>query len=233
MTANPVPSTTAAEFVLGLLEPADQAAAEARLATDPQFAREVEQWRARFGAFDDSLVAPPVDEDLWRRIDASVGAQQTAPAQIRARSSWWHNLALWRGTALAASAATLLLAAGLGLTLKQTARVPLMVAVLMDGERPGAVVEAYDDGTARLIPLTAIPVPEGRTLQVWTLPSRERGPVSVGLMSEARTIRLSLKDLPQAQRDQLFEITLEPAGGSPTGRPTGPILYKGLAAPTL
>ena len=42
------------------------------------------------------------------------------------------------------------------------------------------MVEAYDDGTARLIPLTAIPVPEGRALQVWTLPSRERGPVSVG-----------------------------------------------------
>jgi anti-sigma-K factor RskA len=31
----------------------------------------------------------------------------------------------------------------------------------------------------------------------------------------------------------LFEITLEPVGGSPTGRPTGPILMKGNAVTAL
>ncbi|MGL4241116.1 MAG: anti-sigma factor, partial [Beijerinckiaceae bacterium] len=31
----------------------------------------------------------------------------------------------------------------------------------------------------------------------------------------------------------LFEITVEPPGGSPTGRPTGPILMKGLASQAL
>ena len=30
-----------------------------------------------------------------------------------------------------------------------------------------------------------------------------------------------------AEWRQLFEITLEPENGSPTGRPTGPILYVG------
>jgi anti-sigma-K factor RskA len=29
---------------------------------------------------------------------------------------------------------------------------------------------------------------------------------------------------------QLFEITLEPSSGSPTGRPTGPVLFKGNTA---
>jgi anti-sigma-K factor RskA len=76
-------------------------------------------------------------------------------------------------------------------------------------------------------------VPSGRTLQVWTLPSRERGPVSVGLMDRPRTLELDLKDLPRPGSNQLFEITLEPAGGSPTGRPTGPILFKGNTAQTL
>jgi anti-sigma-K factor RskA len=33
--------------------------------------------------------------------------------------------------------------------------------------------------------------------------------------------------------DQLFEITLEPRSGSPTGRPTGPIIAKGLTARSL
>ena len=39
----------------------------------------------------------------------------------------------------------------------------------------------------------------------------------------------SVRIVPQPQPGQLYEITLEPAPGSPTGRPTGPILAKGLA----
>ena len=93
-----------------------------------------------------------------------------------------------------------------------------MVAVLLDGSKPGAVVQAFSDGRVVLVPLVNINVPEGRALEVWTLPSRERGPVSVGLMNRARTLALSLKDLPAPGTDQLFEITLEPATGSPTGR---------------
>ena len=57
--------------------------------------------------------------------------------------------------------------------------------------------------------------------------------MSVGLMSAARTLQLSLKDLPTPRPDQLFELTLEPATGSPTGRPTGPVLFKGNAALSL
>ena len=52
-------------------------------------------------------------------------------------------------------------------------------------------------------------------------------------MDRARTLELPLKDLPPPGPDQLFEITLEPAGGSPTGRPTGPILFKGNTTQTL
>jgi anti-sigma-K factor RskA len=33
------------------------------------------------------------------------------------------------------------------------------------------------------------------------------------------------------KQDQLYELTLEQAGGSSTGRPTGPILAKGFALP--
>jgi anti-sigma-K factor RskA len=109
----------------------------------------------------------------------------------------------------------------------------VMIAVLVDGNRTGAVVQAFADGRVVLLPLTAINVPAGRAIEVWTLPSRERGPVSVGLMDKARSLTLSLKDLPAPKPDQLFELTLEPATGSPTGRPTGPVLFKGNTALAL
>ena len=41
-----------------------------------------------------------------------------------------------------------------------------MVAVLLDGNRPGAVVHAFADGRVVLVPLTAINVPAGRALEV-------------------------------------------------------------------
>jgi anti-sigma-K factor RskA len=40
---------------------------------------------------------------------------------------------------------------------------------------------------------------------------------------------VKLDQLPPLVPNQLFEITLEPYNGSPTGRPTGPILYIGRA----
>jgi anti-sigma-K factor RskA len=226
--------TLAGEYVLGLLEGAAGQAAERRLATDPAFAREVETWRARFAAFDDAAEPHPAGEELWRKIEA--GVPLARPQVTGAPSAWtrfWNNLAAVRATALGASLAALLLAVGLGFAIRAASQQPTMVAVLLDGSRAGAVVHAFADGRVVLVPITSINVPPGRALEVWTLPSRERGPVSVGLMNQARTLNLSLKDLPAPGPDQLFEITLEPATGSPTGRPTGPVLFKGNTALAL
>jgi anti-sigma-K factor RskA len=226
--------TLAGEYVLGLLEGPAKLDAERRLASDAAFAREVEGWRVRFAAFDDAAEPHPAGDELWRKIESGVpaAASRATPAP-GAWNQFWNNLAALRATALGASFATLILAVGLGFAIRAATQQPTMVAVLLDGNRAGAVVHAIADGRVVLVPITSITVPAGRALQVWTLPSRERGPVSVGLMDQARTLQLSLKDLPPPAPDQLFEITLEPAAGSPTGRPTGPVLFKGTTAQTL
>lgn len=234
MTPEPDDRALAGEYALGLLEGEAKASAERRLASDAAFAREVRDWQMRFSAFDDSANSRPAGEELWSRIAAGVAAP--APV-IPAAPSWWTRLwgdvAALRATALGASLAALLLAVGLGVAIRAAQQQPTMVAVLLDGDKPGAVVQAFADGRVVLVPLTAVDVPAGRAIEVWTLPSRERGPVSVGLMDRARTLPLSLKDLPATKPDQLFEMTLEPATGSPTGRPTGPVLFKGNTALAL
>src|SRR5436189_86523 len=134
-------------------------------------------------------------EALWRRIEAAVRCRPREEALLsRAWSRWWSNVAAWRAVAFAASIGMLVLAVGLGFAIRAARQQPTMIAVLLDGNRAGAVVHAFADGRVVLVPITSINVPAGRALQVWTLPSRERGPVSVGLMSEARTLQLSLKD---------------------------------------
>jgi anti-sigma-K factor RskA len=235
----------AAEHVLGLLEGEEAVRAERMLTSDRDFAAAVAAWRERFAALDETAPEALPPEALWSRIDASLeAAAGTAsasatpvlvPDPLNAFKALWRNLAFWRAAGLASAAAAVLLAIGLSLMATQQTRTPMLVAVLLteDGSRPAAVVNAFADGRTELVPLEGIPVPPGRALEIWTLWDRAVGPRSVGLIDAARSVRLNLENLPKPGPNQLFEITLEPAGGSPTGRPTGPILMKGTTSTAL
>ena len=234
MTDAREPNTQAAEYVLGLLEGEAKMEAERRLASDASFAREVERWRARFANSTTRRAAARPARPCGTASKQRLPARRRAWRSLSAWSRLWSDIAVLRTATIGASLAVLMLAVGLGVAIRQARLQPVMVAVLVDGDRTGAVVHAFADGRVVLLPLTSINVPSGRTLQVWTLPSRERGPVSVGLMDRARTLELESEGLADGlDSNQLFEITLEPAGGSPTGRPTGPILFKGNTAQTL
>ncbi len=239
MSANTEISGLAGEYVLGLLEPGERRAVERRAASDPGLGSAIQIWQRHFSAIDAS--APPMvpSPGLWERIEAGI---REVPAENGARrgssrSAWalfWNSLAVWRPMGLAGAFASLVFAVLLATRIAGGPEVPQLVAVLAapDG-RAAAVVNAYANGTVQLVPLDVIAVPEGRVLEVWTLQTRERGPVSLARMDKARTIKLDLKGLSAAQVGHLFEITLEPQGGSPTGKPTGPVLMKGLAATRL
>ncbi|BBK33113.1 anti-sigma-K factor RskA [Stella humosa] len=223
----------AAEHVLGLLEGAEVELAMRLVERDRDFAGLVAAWQERFGEFDATTPAEPVADGLWRRIERGLRAPRPAARQSRS-AGLWDSLAFWRTTGMATAIATLVLAVAAGLLWQQRVTTPVFVAVLVtDANRPAAVVNAFADGRTELIPLDAIAVPPDRALEIWTLWDRARGPVSVGLLDQARSVRLRVEDLPRTRPDQLFEITLEPRTGSPTGRPTGPILMKGNAARAL
>lgn len=233
----PVPDRDqlAGEYVLGLLDEAESHRVEQLATGDRQFAEAIANWRERFLALD--AVADRVDPGalLWERIEAALDRPlPEAVTEEAERSGWWQSLAFWRVVALGGSTAAVILAAGLMLQLAQRPGQPVAVAVLQsEASAPGAIVEAFADGSVILRPLGDIPVPEGRALQVWTLWDQAVGPVSLGVLDRARRIRLLGRDQPRPRDQQLYEITLEPAAGSPTGRPTGPILFKGLASEPL
>lgn len=226
----------ALDHTLGLTEGAELDRAERLMESDAGFARTVADLRARLAEIDDTAatLAPP--QDLFARIEKAIAAPARQPAAAPAPSlgaTLWESLAFWRNGALAAAAA-LLLAIGIGRFGDQSPVQPVYVAVLQnDAGQSAAVVNAFADGTVMLVPIQTIAVPQGRIIEVWTLQDRAQGPVSVGRMDQVRTLKLDLKTLPKAGLGHLFEMTLEPAGGSPTGKPTGPILAKGLAAQRL
>ena len=251
----------AAEFVLGLLDAPEEADTADWARKDPAFAALVEHWRVRFAELDitapegaagpallarieqtlDQPVADPaIQPETRAEPRESLGAAPAVPPRRQPQgigalvAGLWDSLGFWRMAGFASATASLLLAIGLVLASGGRPPQPYLVAVLMGPQgEPAAVVNAYSDGTADLLPLRPIAVPDGRVLEVWTLQDPARGPVSIGLSSEARRIPLDLKSLPRTGPNQLFEITLEPRGGSPTGRPTGPILMKGTTSVAL
>jgi anti-sigma-K factor RskA len=255
----------AAEYVLGVLDPAGMDDAARLIEADAAFAAEVARWERHMAGFDRTVSPADVPPALWARIEAKLGEQAPAAESTgqptleisRARElyeagklpitsgeaaadarrrlfGWlWGNLAFWRLGALAAAAAAVALTVGLSAQLRQARAVPVLIAILQtDDNRAAAVVNAFADGRTELVPLTTFTVPAGRVLEVWTLWDRQVGPRSVGLLQAMQAGALNLRDFPRGE-GQLFEITLEPAGGSPVGRPTGPILAKGLTARSL
>jgi anti-sigma-K factor RskA len=231
-------SLAAGEYVLGLMDDAARADFEVRLATDPELRRLVAFERERFLELDLTASGPAPSADLWQRIEQDV-ARTPAPSNVvdldaRRRQSAATSSptgpsrrGFWQG--FAAASVLGLIASGVAY-MQATPQPPRLVVVLLnDQAQPVSLVEALDDKRIRVVPLAAIDVPSNRTLQVWTLPDPATGPVSMGLLETVRATLLEGPVLPSPRPDQLYEITLEPAGGSPTGRPTGPIIGKGYA----
>ena len=250
MNPHDLDNAMAGDYVMGLLDGAEHAAAEQRLATDPSFAHAVSAWRARLADLDLTAEETPPSPALWQRIadatrTAPIDALPSARAALRG-ATLWHDIKFWRVAGIGGGLAALLFAVIMigALTTSRHLRhdlialaqsKPVYVAVLVNDatKEAGAIVNAFSNGRVELIPLRPIEVPAGRTLQVWTLWDRGIGPKSIGLTGQSRTLQLNLESLPETVQNQLFEITLEPEGGSPIGRPTGPILFKGNAARAL
>lgn len=244
-------SAAAGEYVLGTLSPQDQAVFEAALTTDAALRAEVAYWQDRLLAL--SLRSEPAAPSarLWPRIEAglqapAVPALSAVSAELRraagrspasAAVPWWQRLGLWQGVSGLALAASVALTSVLVLRGQSGPPPTQYVAVLQapQGGPNGWVVEVRVDaatgqGRLRLLPVApSQPVPSGRTLQFWTKAPGASGPSSLGLVAAGSRVELPVERLPALRPEQLFEITLEPEGGSPIGRPTGPILYVGRA----
>jgi anti-sigma-K factor RskA len=219
----------AGEYALGLLEGPERQVFEAEMARDAELAAMVGGLAARLQSLDDTVVAADAGPGLWAEVARRIDTIPQLPPPA-ANTNERRTLPRW-----ASMAASVLVALGVGYFCGQalTPKVPqpTMVAVLINegDQSPGAIVEAFGDDSVRIVPLVDFTVPAGSVLQVWTLPDADTGPVSLGTLDAAADMRLRGPDLPLPTDGQLYEITLEPAPGSPTGRPTGPILVKGFA----
>lgn len=88
----------------------------------------------------------------------------------------------------------------------------------------GFLAAAWPDGTVVLTALAPVQVPGGKALELWMQPPDAASPRSLGVLSAAAD-RVTLPRVPVA--GTVLLVSLEPSGGSPTGAPTGRIVYLG------
>ena len=222
----------AADYVAGTLRGPARRRLEALLPAHPVLRRAVHDWQDRLAPLTATIEPQTPPPLVWSRIESRIGgAPLAAPAATRQR--WWQQLAVWQSFTALAGVAVL----SLGVLLSSPGAPAAPIIVVLNAAAPpaeggaGAVVPASfvasisADGRAMVTkPLSTVALQADRALELWSVPA-SGAPRSLGLISaDAATV---------VKRDQVLEgtaalaVSLEPPGGSPTGAPTGPVLYVG------
>ncbi|MEI2627183.1 anti-sigma factor [Erwinia aphidicola] len=206
-------SALAAEYALGTLRGAARQRFARRLLQEPELAAEVGRWQHALAELDHNVkpVTPP--QAVWQRLAHSLPADKTPARSVR-----WP----WLGWALAASFAGALI-----YTQLTPPPAPQAVAVLNGSAQQGAWVVSLNAAKDRLMvqAINAAAIQPDRSLQLWLIPPGEK-PQSLGLIATSASQQVSIRPVQLASLPTLA-ISLEPRGGSPTGQPTGPVLFSG------
>lgn len=217
----------AGEYVLGTLDDGERRAFQRRLLTDPAAVAAVATWQDRLSPLLLTVpeVAPP--PTLWTKVDAA-----SRPANDNGLLRRWQA---------ATAAAALLAVISTGLALRprpapspapivaQTAgQPPLFQSVAALSEQGGApaLLVTYDPESRkmRVTPVNVSPRP-GHSLELWVIAGKA-APKSIGLMPDKGAAALERMALDLHQQ-MTIAVSVEPRGGSPTGLPTGPVIYSG------
>jgi anti-sigma-K factor RskA len=204
----------AAEYVLGTLHGRARARFERLLRKETSLQETVHSWEVRLNPLAGQLPQEQPPRRVWRAIERRIRPMP--------HSRFWQSLALWRGLALAGSLAAL--AFGLYVAL-QPPRIaePSAIAVFnrTDGQPMWVVAALPAKNQLEVHSVNPPTVQPNQDLELWLIPPGGK-PQSLGLLPREGSRRLPLPNLSGGT----LAVSLEPAGGSPTGQPTGPVLYQ-------
>ena len=218
----------AAEYVLGTLRGRARARFQSLLRYDLGLRRLVAEWEVRLTplALAAGEISPPAR--VWQAL-----AQRIAGA---ARGTgWWASLGFWRGLAVTSTAFVLVLASFIGVAPRPEPPMAT-VAVMSDEKAQPAMVVSWQQMKTMREPHIRVKILQdhptmaaGTAWELWMLPGGDQKPVSLGLVGTEPTQELTIPQKFAALIDGAWGLAMsvEPGGGSPTGLPTGPVLYKG------
>ncbi len=228
----------AADYVAGTLRGGARRRFEARVPAHATLRDAERGWRDRLMPLAAAVAPVEPSAALWARIEARIHGAASAASAPQAVESWWRQLAFWRGVSGLATAAALAFAV---LLATPGPSQPPLIVVLSAAAPPagagadaGAVIPASfvasisADGRAMVTrPLNNVSVQADRSLELWSLPA-SGAPRSLGVIAADKATVVKRGSV--LTGTTALAVSLEPPGGSPTGAPTGPVLYVGKLA---
>ncbi|MFA5702450.1 MAG: anti-sigma factor [Advenella sp.] len=203
-------------------------------------------WEDHFTHYLDQLPEQPLHPRLWSSIKHNMQNteevsgildaihEQDTPGlsgllarlrEIGKKTS--HNLRLWQITSLVLAAALLVLIS-IFPSSSNLARIIAILSAPSQNSQPAWVVKINQAGAAQFKPMVQQSIAENLEMEVWTQSNTANHDYrSLGTIKSSTIFTISPETLGNVIPGQLFQISLEPVGGSTSGKPTGSILYQG------
>lgn len=210
----------AADYAIGLMPATARRRFEQLLREDAALRVELAQWQESLVSLTDALPEQPVPDRVWQGITARIEPQEL---HVPARRPFWN----WLRVTVAIC--SLIVAVTLGVIYNRDDARYSATLVSADAQ-PALRVQAHEN-YLQIEPLTLAAIDPGRSLELWAIPADGK-PISLGVIPAGGKGKVELSD---AQKSLIgkpiaLAVSLEPKGGSPTGQPTGPVLYQGALA---
>ncbi|HEY6355173.1 MAG TPA: anti-sigma factor [Burkholderiaceae bacterium] len=219
----------AAQYVTGTLRGPARRRFEVLLGAHATLRTAVRRWQDRLIPMTAVLAPQTPPLRVWQRVERSLWPQLAAAAP----TPWGQRLGFWRGASGAASVAALALAVLLAMPSGQAPPIVIVLQGTGDAAQPqGSFVASFSaDGRALVTrPLTPVALQSDRVLELWAVPP-QGAPRSLGVISSNGVTVIARDKLPQrvleAANTSALAVSVEPPGGSPTGAPTGPVVFAG------
>lgn len=224
----------AAEYVLGTLRGAARKRFETLAMQRSDWKLAANWWSTRLHLLADTAPAVAPRKQVWQNISTRLYGNNTA-----ATPSWWRLLALG-STGVTAALAILMFTRA-----PEIVEVPVKVAVNVPVEVPATVALLTSEDAKpgwmlalaknkagqseiRLTTLASLKQASDKSFELWILPPDKSAPISLGLLPQQGNQQLVVSEKTAALLLQSgLAVSLEPVGGSPTGQPTGAVLYQG------
>jgi anti-sigma-K factor RskA len=211
----------ASEYVLGTLRGAARRRFERWRLENRHIASRVQTWEGRLIPMALGLAPLTPAPEVWAGIEARIriadASRPAAPRRMAMR-------------ALAAGLVLCVIAAGGFFVWRQREPLPMQPLATIASTQGALVWSIELDARGerlRAVALAGAVAQPGHSFELWALPQGAGAPVSLGLLPDAGQLERTLSAAQQTALAHAAKVavSLEPPGGSPTGGPTGPVLY--------
>ncbi len=211
------------EYIIGTLRGGARRRFERAMRSEPRAALRLRYWESIVSPKYSKLIEAQPSPRVWQRLQHELDL-------ARYRMPWHRRAAFWQGWAVAATAALVFTLAMLFLPRPSETLQTVQIARLSGTDGAISVTADLSRDGRTLVLHASRPVLAGpkQSFELWLIPVAGTGPVPVAVLGSLdATFALATAQLGQLRPGSTLAVSAEPAGGSPTGKPTGAVILAG------